>query len=165
MRGGEGIVHIDIAKRRHALGEFDVVLFFARMKAGVLEHQHAARRGAIDRLLRLGDVSPVSGDEADRVSGCVGNGRHHDLERKLGVHLAFGPAEMGEQDSLAIHFDDLADRGDDALDAGGVGDLAVGDGHVQVDTQEDILALEIKVVEGLETGAHREVLPRGVCAS
>ena len=59
---------------------------------------------------------------------------------------------MREQDGLAIHLDDFADRGDDALNAGRVADLAVGDGHVEVGANEDVLAPEVKVVEGLEAG-------------
>ena len=44
MGGGEGVVDVDVAKARHALGELLVVLLLARMEAGVLEHDDRARR-------------------------------------------------------------------------------------------------------------------------
>ena len=36
------VVHIDIAKRSHLLGQFEIVLLLALVEACVLEHQHFA---------------------------------------------------------------------------------------------------------------------------
>ncbi len=77
-----------------------------------------------------------------------------DFERKLGIDLALGAAEMGQQDHLAIVAHDLADGGDQALDAGGIGDFAIGDRHVQIGAQQHALAGEIEFIEGLEMCAH-----------
>ena len=67
-----------------------------------------------------------------------------------GIDLALGPAEMGEQDGLAVDLDDFADGGDDALDAGRIGHLAVGDGDVEVGSQQHALVAEVELIEGLE---------------
>ena len=66
---------------------------------------------------------------------------------------SFGPAEMGEQDDLGALAGQFGDGRRDALDAGGVGDLAVGDGHVEVDPHQHALAADVAdIVEGLEGG-------------
>ena len=152
MRGRERVVDEDVAERGHALGQFDVVFFLAGMEAGVLEHEDRAGRRFVDRLLGLADIDPVGGDEADRVAHGIGDGGHHHFERELGVDLALGAAEMGEDDGLAVDLDDFADGRHQTLDAGGVGHLAVGDGHVEIGAHQHALAGEIEVVEGLEGG-------------
>ena len=63
----------------------------------------------------------------------------------------FGPAEMGEQDDPAALVRDLPDRRQHALDAGRVGDAAVLHRHVEVDPDQNPLALEAAgVVKGAE---------------
>ena len=75
-----------------------------------------------------------------------------------GVRAALRPAEMGEQDDLGALVGELEDGRRDALDAGRVGDLAVGDRHVEVDADQHALALDVAdVVERLESG-HRHLL-------
>ena len=63
---------------------------------------------------------------------------------------ALRPAEMREQDDLAALVGDLGDGRRDALDAGRVGDLAVLDRHVEVDAQQDALALHVGLIERAE---------------
>ena len=52
----------------------------------------------------------------------------------------------------AVARDDLADGGDDELDAGRVSHLAIRDWHIEVGAQQHALALEVEVVEGFEPG-------------
>src|SRR5690606_2922760 len=61
-------------------------------------------------------------------------------------------AEVGNQDGLAVDLDDLANGGDDALDAGRVRDLVVFDGHVEVGAHQHALVPQIEIVERLELG-------------
>ena len=154
MGGREGIVDIDIPEARHALGKFSVVRFFARMEAGVFEHQHRAGRRLVDGGLGSTYIDPVGGDKADRMAGLVGHRRTHLFEREFGIDLALGAAEMAEENDLAILLDDFADGGHEALDAGGIADLAIGDRDVEIGPQQYALARQIEFVEGLEAVAH-----------
>ncbi|MNT88824.1 hypothetical protein D3C72_2294430 [compost metagenome] len=62
---------------------------------------------------------------------------------------------MAQQDGLAVMLDDFPYRGDQPLDAGGIGDLAVGDRHVEVGPEQHALVLEVELVESLEGRGHR----------
>src|SRR5690606_25936857 len=73
------------------------------------------------------------------------------------------PAEMGKQDGLAVLLDDFADGGHQPLDAGGVGDPAVRDRHVEVGAQQHALIAEIEFIEGLEAVAHGPASGVRVC--
>ena len=53
-------------------------------------------------LLGCGDIDPVGGDEADGMTGLVGDGGAHLFEREFRIDLALGAAEMAEQDRLAV---------------------------------------------------------------
>ena len=59
---------------------------------------------------------------------------------------------MGEEDGLAALVRDLGDGRDDPLDAGGIGDLAVLDRHIEIDAQQHAFVLEVGVIEGSEIG-------------
>ncbi|GLQ56821.1 hypothetical protein GCM10010862_40800 [Devosia nitrariae] len=49
----------------------------------------------------------------------------------------------------------FADGRDDALDTGRVGDLAVGDRHVEIGPQQHALTPKIEIFEGFESRGHR----------
>ena len=134
-------------------GEGRVVLLLALVEAGVFEQQDVA----VVRCL----ATALGGLVADAVGG-EGDGPADDLGRRRsaigssensGSGPPFGPAEMGEQDDLGALVGQLGDGRRDALDAGRVGDLAVGDRHVEVDAHQHALAADVAdVVEGLEGG-------------
>src|SRR4029077_18910715 len=63
---------------------------------------------------------------------------------------SLGTSEMGKQDYLAALVGDLADGRSDALDAGGVRDLAVLDRNVEIDAHEHAFAPEVGLVERAE---------------
>ena len=64
VRGREGVVDVEIAERRHRLGELGIVLLLAAVEARVLEHADVARQHGRDRPLRLRALAIL--DEADR---------------------------------------------------------------------------------------------------
>ena len=102
--------------------------------------------------------------EADRPLDDVRDRVGDRLQRLLRV-AALRPAEMREQDHLAALVGDLGDGRRDALDAGGVGDLAVLHRHVEIDAQEHALALHVGVIEGAEVRSCQRSRVPGAAAS
>ena len=96
------------------------------------------------------DVADAIGGEADGTAEMFGHRRRHRPQRIRLVRPALRAAEMGEQDHLGALVGELADGRQHALDAGGVGDLAVLHRHVEIDAQQDALALHLGGVEGAE---------------
>ena len=59
---------------------------------------------------------------------------------------------MGKQDDLGALGRQFLDGRSDALDAGRIGDLAVGDGNIEVDADKHALARDVgEIVECLES--------------
>ena len=130
MGAGEGVGHVDVGQRRQLPGEFGVVPFLLGMEAQVLQKRDVARPHGGGDARRLG-ADAVAG-EGDRTLARTGQRFGHRLQGELGSHLALGPAEMGHHDDprpLVGQFDEGGDR---ALDARGVGDLAVLHGYIEV---------------------------------
>ena len=144
VRGREGVVDPEVAE----LGEFGderrVVLLLALVEAGVLQQQDVAGLHRRDRGLGL-RADAVLGERDGPLHGLRDGGGDR-LQRLLRVR-SLRPAEVGEQDHLAALVGDLGDGRRDALDAGRVGDLAVLHRHVEVDAQQDALALHVGLIE------------------
>jgi hypothetical protein len=79
--------------------------------------------------------------------------RKHMAQRLFLDALTLGPSVMGEQHHLAALAGDLLDRGQDALDAGRVGDAARLHRHIEIDAQKHAFAFDVDVVECAE-GCH-----------
>ncbi len=155
MGGGEGVVDEDVAVCRELGREVGIVLLFTLVEAGVFQQQHVAVLQAGDRGGGL--VADAVGGEIDALVEDFLDGGGDRLQRHVGDRLTLRAAEMGEQDDLGALFGKFADGRQHALDAGGVGDLAVLDGHVEVNAHQNALAGDVgEIVEGLE--AH-EILP------
>ena len=152
MRGGEGVVDIDIAELGQCIDEGGIVLLLRFVEAGVLQQHDVAVLHRGDRLRR--NLADAIGGEADRAAEVFGDGRGDGPQRIGFVRPALGPAEMGEQDHLAALVGDFADRRQHALDAGRVADLAVLHRHVEIDAQQHALALHLGGVEGAEGMGH-----------
>ena len=107
-------------------------------------------------------VSPMqSAAKADRAAEHLGRRPGDRLQREFGRGAILGPAEMREQDDLGALVGQFGDGRRDALDAGGVGDLAVGDRNVEVDAHQHALAADVAdIVECLE-GGHAWFLSAG----
>ncbi len=128
--------------------ECGIVLLLARIKAGVLQAEDVALVHGGDRA--LGHLADAVVDELHRPLEHMGDLGGDRLERELRVAFALGPAEMREQDHLAVGIGDLGDGVGGALDAGGVGDDAVFDRYVEVDAHQHAQALHVDMVEGAE---------------
>ena len=151
VRGGECVVHPDVAELRKLGDEGRVVLFLARMKAGVLQAHDVAglHRGynALGRLAYavLGESDRPFDDPCD-----FGGDR---FQRMLGV-TSLWTSEMREQDDLAAFIGELGDRRGRALDARCIRHHSVLDRHVQVDAKQNPFAFHIDAVERSKSG-HR----------
>ena len=162
VRGGEGIVDVEIAVRRNRLGEFGIVRFLARPEPHIVEQPDIAIAQDADRLL---DHGPRDfGDEHDfLVQNPLDIALHH-----AGAHgrvaLALGPAEMREQQDLGALVRQLEDGLLDRLDAGDVAGAPLLHRQVEIDAhQRDLAGYVAKVIKGPEF-AHLSVL-RGTSPS
>ena len=75
------------------------------------------------------------------------SGACSDLQRHGGHDLALGPVEMAEHDHPRALFGEFADGGRLALDARGVGHLAVLHRNVQVGAHQHALSFHVQIVE------------------
>ena len=98
MGAREGIRHPQVAIGGQCPGKFGIVLFLARMEAGVFQHQIAAGCKLAHGLRRdRADTVPGKGDRGlEQASERLGHG----FQRLAGIN-ALGTAEMGEDDDLA----------------------------------------------------------------
>ncbi len=142
----EGIGDEDVAELGHLRGQGGVVLLLALVEACVLKHQNVAILHGGDGLLGL--RSDAVGGEGDRLAENGSDRRHHRLQRVFGVRSVLGPAEMGKQDGPAALLGHFADGRGAGTDTRVVSDLAIRHGDVEVDADEDALALQINTVEG-----------------
>ncbi len=116
------------------------------MEAGILEQQHFA-------VVQFGNgvgglVADAVGSEIDALVEDLLDGGGDRLQRHVGDGLALRPAEMREQNDFRALLGEFANGRRHALDAGGVGHLAVLDRHVQIDAHENALAGDVgQIVE------------------
>ena len=156
MRGREGVVDPDVAELGELSDERRIVLFFLLVEAGVLQTKNVA-------VLHRGDgfggglADAVLG-KGDRLLDHLRQRRRDGLQRILRI-AALGAAEMRQQDHLAALGGNFGDGGRDAFEAGSVGDAAVFRGDVEVDAQQNALALDVDVIEGAEWFCHRRSRP------
>lgn len=149
--GGKGVVDEDVAIGGELFGEGRVVLLLGLVEAGVFEQQHVAVAHGGDGARGL--VADAVGCEADRAAEHLRGRRGDRLKREFRRRSVLWSAEMGKQDDLSALAGKLGDGRRDALDTGGVGDLAVGDGNVEVDAHQHALTIDIAdVVQCLEAG-------------
>ena len=108
------------------------------------------------KIAPLDHLADAVGDEGDIAADDVGGGAGDRLQRELGVGAVLRAPEMREQHDLGALVGQFEDGRRDALDAGGVGHLAVGHRHVEIDPDEHALALDVaEVIEGAEMGHDR----------
>ena len=94
VRRAERIVHVEIGERRQLLRERRIVLFLFRVKAKVLEQQHAPARA---RSLLNGGLRRCADaifSKRHRTAKQLAKLRGHRLQAVFRVRLAFRPAEM-----------------------------------------------------------------------
>ncbi len=154
---------IDVAIGGEPFGEGGVVLLLGLVEAGVFQEQHVALvHGGDSTSRRVADAIRGKADGTAKHLGCRPGDR---LEREFGRGAILGPAEMGEQDDLGALAGQFGDGRRDTLDASGVGDLAVGDGNVEVDAHQHALAADVAdIVQCLE-GGHAGSFPRKIAGT
>jgi hypothetical protein len=131
VRGGEGVVAVDVPEGGEELRHLRVVLGLHRGEAGVLDQDHAA----LGQRLQRRAVGAL--DEGHGLPQRVLQRRHHVAERHLRHRLALGPPEMRQEDRLAALGEDILHRRHDPLDPRGVGHAAALHRHVDVDAGQD----------------------------
>src|SRR5262245_9823524 len=118
MRRAEGIVHVDIAQRRHPARERFVVLLLALVDAAVLEHHRLAR------LHFEAAVHPVP-HEWHGSTQQLGQALRDRRERVARLEPAFGgPAEMRRHHHRGAAVQGVLDAGERRADARVFGDVA-----------------------------------------
>ena len=146
--GRKGVVHINIAEIRQALGKAGIVLLFLGMEAEVFQQQdltvakgrNRSRRGLADTIVR----------EGDRASAESRLQRKHDrTQGVVQIPLPFRPPEMGHQHHFRALVGEFDYRRRQAVQARGVGDLPVLDRNVQIATNQHGLTGNIQVIKGL----------------
>ena len=153
MGGGEGVVHIDIAKRRHLAREHIVVGLLAALEAHVL---------AQDRLTgRDRDAGKPVLAEPDLAAEQRGQRRGDRCQGQRCVIAPFlGAPEVRDHQHPGPGPQGLLDGGERGPDAGIVGDTAVLDGDIQVLADQDPLPCEGEI----RHGEHRTVSsPQRAC--
>ena len=153
MSGAEGIENEDVAIGSELLGDLGIVLLLTLVKTDVLENEDLARLDGGDSLSSLlavgvGDKGNV---ETRELSEFLGDG----LEGQLGLEAgALGTAEVAHEDDASVVLNEIVDGGQGSLDAGGVANDAILDRHVKVNADENALAVDIDVADGLLGKGH-----------
>ena len=138
MRGGEGVVDIDVAELRELLRRKPDRSFLLLCGSGCSPDRECRRPSSHRRLSSA--TSPMQ-------SSAKATGRLEDVRRARARPVSAIPSDRGlsgrpkcdEQDHLAALVGDFGDGRRDALDAGRVGDLAVFHRHVEIDAHENAL--------------------------
>ena len=144
----EGVVHIEIAKFRQFGHEGRIVLFLALVKAGVLQQQHFTIAELCDSL--RGDIADAVMGEGDGSLEVGGEHSGDRLQRVLLVRPILWTTEVGEHHHACAPGHEIPEGRQSPIDAGGVGDDAILDGHIEVETKENPLAGYRRVIEGAE---------------
>ena len=143
----EGVIHEDLAIARERLRVFLLVRLLFRVEAQVLEHHHLARLEPRNRVPRA-DAQRVARDRHRHPQQPGETLRHRPKPSGLN-DLALRPAEVAHQHDGRAVLEQVDDRGIARADPRVVLDLAVLDRDVEVDANEDALALRIEVSDGL----------------
>ena len=150
VRRAEGVVHIDVAQFGQRLGKSGVVRLLFRMETDILQQGHVARLHVGDDFFRDRPNDLVA--EGDRVIDELVQVIRHRPQRIFRHGLALRPAEVRHEDNLRPFLPQQCDRGQRFADAGVVSNvdfpLALLGGHVEIDTHQDTLALDLQIADG-----------------
>ena len=143
----EGVVDVDVAERGELFCEGGVVGLFFGVEAEVFEQERLAgfevgghlAGNCADAVGRECYVLVVAEDVIEQAAKVSDEGaKAHGLDG-----FAFGAAEVRTEDDLGFVAEGVLDGGESLADAGVIGDDAVLEGNVEVDTDEDALVGEI----------------------
>ena len=153
VSGAEGIENEDVTIGSELLGDLGIVLLLTLIEADVLENEDLARLdggNSLSSLLAVG-VGDKGNVETRELSELLGDR----LEGQLGLEAgALGTAEMAHEDDASVVLNEVVDGGQGSLDTGGVANDAILDRHVEVNADENALAVDIDVADGLLGKGH-----------
>ena len=146
MRGTERVVHVAVGERGERLSELRIVFFFFGVKAQVLE-EHDFRSA---RLVRVGDralcfAADAIGREQHGLADKLRQPIRDRPQAHLGIWLAFRPAQMAREHDRAPVIERVLNRRQRLADPRVVADATRFEGHVEIDADEDALALEVEI--------------------
>lgn len=140
----EAVAHVDIGQRGQPVGELAALGVVLRrltgVEAEVLDDGDLAGLQTVHRVVG-GGADGVLG-ERDRLAEELGEALGGRQQRERRVRCSLGAAQVGGDDHLGASVGQGLDGGQDGADAAVVGDLAVGERHVEVGADEDPLALD-----------------------
>ena len=150
MRGGEGVINVEVAEPGHRVGQLGIVLLLAAVEAGILQHRDIARLE--QRHHPLGRLALAIVDERHVAAEHVAERMGDEREAHVRVPLAFRTAEMGEDQDDCPPVGELGDGRRRGAQAGIVGHPRAVHRHVQVLAHEHPLSPDLAhVVECLES--------------
>ena len=145
MRRAERIVHVQIGERGQRRRELRIVFLFLRVEPQVFE-QHDAAAGCL-RLIhdpaRL--VADAVVDERHGLAEELGEAIGDRPQAHLRIHFALRPAQMAREHDGGAVIERVLDRRQRRADPRVVADDAVLQRDVEIDADEDALALEIEI--------------------
>ena len=151
VRGRKGVVDVDIAEPGQFGDEGRIVLFLFLMEAGIFQAKDVAILHRANCL--FSDVADAIVCECHRLPDHLRQCGRDGFQRVLGV-ASLRPAEMRQQDHFAALAGYLGDGSGDAFEPRGVGDPSIFHRHVEIDAQQDALALYVDIIEGAECLGH-----------
>ena len=146
MRRAERVVHVDVRVGRERLRELRVVLLLLGVEAQVLEEQQLA--GSEPPHGVLGSRAERVAGHRDRASEQLGQPLRDRPEPERVLDLAVGAAQVTGEDEARALREQVLDRRQRGADALVVGDLAVLEGDVEIDADEDAFARRVGVADG-----------------
>ena len=158
MRRAECVVHVAVGQRGQRLRELRIVLFLLRVKAQVLEQDDAPGGNLLNQPLNLRPRAIVH--EGDGAPEQVRQVAGHGPEAELGVDRSFGPSQMTGQNDGGAMIEREPYRRQRGANARVVADDAVFERHVEVDPDEEPLALKIEIANRQLGHGRRNQSPR-----
>ena len=149
----EGVVDVEVAEAGELAREVGVVGLLFGMEAEVFEQEGLADFEVAGEL--GGDGADAVGGEGDvfvEIDDLIEE-LAEAIDDRAEAHgsdgLALGTAEVGAEDDFGLVAEGVLDGGDGLADAGVVEDLGavLGEGNVEVDADEDALAVEVEVAD------------------
>jgi hypothetical protein len=153
MRGGEGVVNVNVADPGERGREVRIVRLLTGVETGVLQEDYGAiAEPAYMRFTSLRRMqssrNPTGRSTTSATAGAIGAS---DIS---GTRLPFGRSKCASSATRAPRSDSSRIVGRDPLDAGRVRHPAISDRHIQIDPKQHALAPEVAgIVKRAECGA------------
>ena len=150
--GAERVVHVQIAIGSQLLGELGIILLLARIEADVFQKQDVSRLLGFDQGFdfRSNDIRSERHLAAEIFLELLGDR----LQAELGDFLPFGSPKMGHDDQARTVVKQIVDGGKSRLDAGVVRHGLAVERHIEIDADQNPLALAIAIPDGIQLHMH-----------